>query len=338
MKNIILTGYNGSGATAMRNLLMEYKNCDTIKRKSYEHILFYTPNGLFDLEYKLLLRNSQTRSDEAIESFKKEMYRLWENDFFWCGAYKSLYGNEFKELYEEFVNKLVQFQFKGSWSYDLVKEKHSLVRTFKDICKKALGKNVTHFGRVLEYKKDDTISCSLVSKEEFFKHAREFINDYFKMVNKNKADYFVYEHLLKPYDIGNLDKYFDDGTKVIIVDRDVRDIYIYGKYVVKNSKYPKEPEKFIDFWTRLRNIEPKIDNKNILRVYFEDLIFNYDKTVSKIEEFLGIDSTNHTEIDKYFNLEKSKGNAELYLQKEEWREEVKIFDEKLKDYYYVKGR
>ena len=123
IKNVVVTGYNGSGASALKCLLCEYSNCKTVN--NYEHILFYTPNGLFDLENKLLLRNNQSRSDEALISFKNEMYKLWDNDFIWCGGYKKMFGDEFKNNYESYIKELTQFEIKGSWAYDLIKTKYS---------------------------------------------------------------------------------------------------------------------------------------------------------------------------------------------------------------------
>ena len=338
IKNVVVTGYNGSGASALKCLLCEYNNFKSIS--NYEHVILYTPNGLFDLENKLLLRNNLVRSDEALESFKKEMYKLWINDFNWCGGYEKMFGNEFKNNYENYIKELTQFEIKGSWSYDLVETKYSFGKIIKDSIKTLMGKRVGDFGKIVVKNTDNIINCSLVTKEEFYKYSKEFVNNYLNMFNKGNNT-FVFDHLLKPYDIDLVDKYFDDDFRMIIVDRDVRDIFLYGKYIlpIKNgsySKYPKNPKEFIDFWKRLKRLEnSKGENKKILRIYFEDLVYDYENTTKKIEKFLGLESSNHTKK-KLFDLEHAKKSTKLYLKNEEWKKEVKIIGEKLKEYCYNK--
>ncbi len=59
--------------------------------KSYEYVLLHCPNGLFDLEDKLLIGNNAIRSDmEAIRSFELQMKKLYDKKYWWVGNYKKL--------------------------------------------------------------------------------------------------------------------------------------------------------------------------------------------------------------------------------------------------------
>lgn len=69
MKVIIPTGYMGSGSSAITDLASEYSECSNL-HKSYEYVFLHCPNGLFDLEDKLLTGNNALRSDEALRSFE----------------------------------------------------------------------------------------------------------------------------------------------------------------------------------------------------------------------------------------------------------------------------
>ena len=74
---IVPTGYMGSGSSAITDLVVEFKYCQN-EYKSYEYVLLHCPNGLFDLEDKLLIGNNAIRSDEAIRSFELQMKKLYD--------------------------------------------------------------------------------------------------------------------------------------------------------------------------------------------------------------------------------------------------------------------
>ena len=87
-KIITIEGYCGTGSSAGYDLLREYKNCSDGGLGDYEHLLLYTPHGLFELEDRLLKGNSIHGSDAAIDDFYYAMKRLYECDFNYCGGYK----------------------------------------------------------------------------------------------------------------------------------------------------------------------------------------------------------------------------------------------------------
>lgn len=71
-KIIIPMSYMGSGSSAVTDLLREYEGINT-KNSDFEYVFLHAPDGLFDLEYKLLYNNNVIRSDEAVKSFRKLM-------------------------------------------------------------------------------------------------------------------------------------------------------------------------------------------------------------------------------------------------------------------------
>lgn len=62
------------------------------KLGAYEHVLFYAPHGLFDMEDAILNNNSIYRSDATVNDFYNAMKRLNDNDFGWMGSYQKKYG------------------------------------------------------------------------------------------------------------------------------------------------------------------------------------------------------------------------------------------------------
>lgn len=337
--NIAVTGYCGTGSSAVVDLLLEYDNCTKGKLQHYEHIPFYTPNGLFDLEDKLLIGNNLHRSDEAIESFIREMTRLSHNDFGWFGAYNKNYGNKFNSICYEFIDNITQYCFEGKWSYDFIGCKFSFYQYIKDIVKFLIRKdNVVKKGRKIAFNNDNLLKCSFITEEEFYKEARIFVKNYIDMINDRREDNIIFDHLLLPHNLFRVPNYFDEDFRVIVVDRDVRDMYVLSKYVWPSmglsAPFPKEPKEFVEFWKRMRNCEKKIEDYRILRVKFEDLVYNYDETVKEIEEFLELKEYNHKNKKGNFIPEKSIKNTQNFLIKEEWKDEIKYIEENLKEYIY----
>lgn len=323
--NIAVTGYSGTGATAVYNLLKEYNTCSYCQREPYEHIPFYTPNGLFDLEYKLLFCNNLHRSDEAFDSFVREMKRLYENDFGWMGGYNRLVGIDFMNLVYDFINGFNTYTVRGYWSYDCIGQRYKISRIIKDFAKLLLRKEIVSFGKEVVVKDKQLIHICIPTKEEFYSLAKIFVNSYMDLFKQNKNA--VFDHLLMPSDMNKIDNYFDDNFRLIIVDRDIRDVYLYTKYIRpkygSNSKYPSDVNEFGEFWSKLRSLEKKSSNK-VMRIYFEDLVFDYDNTISKIEAFTGLHSNEHVKKGSFFDANKAADYVQLYMKSKTWEDETSV--------------
>ena len=74
-KVIIPLSYMGSGSSAVTDLISEFANVNN-KYGSFEYVFLHCPNGVFDLEDKLLIGNNSLKSDEAIHTFLKTMKEL----------------------------------------------------------------------------------------------------------------------------------------------------------------------------------------------------------------------------------------------------------------------
>ena len=70
----------GSGSSAVTDLISEFDGYDA-PNGSYEYVFLHCPDGVFDLEDKLLLGNNTLRSAEALHSFEHRMYELSSKKF-----------------------------------------------------------------------------------------------------------------------------------------------------------------------------------------------------------------------------------------------------------------
>ena len=151
MKKIIVpTGYMGSGSSAITDLISEFRDCQN-EFKTYEYVLLHCPNGLFDLEDKLLIGNNAIRSDEAIRSFETQMRKLYNKKFWWVGNYQKIISSNFMKITEEYINNIQEFNFPGYW---YTHEEVNTKMFFKLLVRKPLKiltGNKVRFNKILKY-------------------------------------------------------------------------------------------------------------------------------------------------------------------------------------------
>ena len=79
-----------------------------------------------------------------------------------------------------------------------------------------------------------------------------------------------------------------------------------------------------------------IDNnqKRIMYVNYEDLIFNYEQTVQELLSKLDVDPELHTKKKQYFDPAKSAKNVGIWKRMKDSKE-IKLIEKELKDYLYT---
>ena len=92
----------GSGSSAYTDLLSEYKDLQC-NNGSFEYVFLHCPNGVFDIEDKLLIGNNAIRSDEAIHSFLLTMKDLHTKKLWWPGNYMRVLKEAKRRSIEEFA-------------------------------------------------------------------------------------------------------------------------------------------------------------------------------------------------------------------------------------------
>lgn len=330
-KIIVPTGYMGSGSSAVTDLVAEFKDCQN-DYGDYEYIFLHSPNGLFDLEDKLLYGNTALRSDEAIRTFKTHMQKLYDKKFWWVGNYKKIIGPKFMDVTNEYINSLIDFNVD---SYYYMHEEPNSKVVAKLLMRKPvkmLSKNKNKFKPVLRY--NDGVYLSFPTKEEFYKKSHDYIYNVLDLIGEGNL---VLDQLLVPFNLYRVDNYFDNDLKVIVVERDPRDVFIINKYVwpSKNLEVPmpKDVHEFCKYYKKMRESEIKTKSNKVLRIKFEDLIYKYDDEVKKIMKFLDFKEIDHINKKKRFIPELSIKNTQLFND-DRYIEEIKIVEKELKDYLY----
>lgn len=337
-KRIAVTGYSGTGSSAVIDYLKEFQNYDIALSDNYEHVLLYYPDTIFDLNQKLLYNNDPLRSDEAIKEFRKAMDFLYKKDFGWFGSYKELIGEDFEKLVNNYLENITEGKINAFWYYNYKNVKFSFIKCILQFCAKIILKRpIFKWGRKYVISKNE-MEYSFINKHDFEKYTKEFIEGYFDLCEKYTEKAYIYDHLIWPSQANALVK-LTDTAKMIILHRDPRDLFFINKYYWCSPKvktpgtYPLDVDVFCDYFKGLKR-DGAIDSEDILNINFEDLVYTYEETTAKINEFLDITENDKKNKLKYFDPKKSIMNTQVYTGKPEWESELKVIEEKLSDYLY----
>lgn len=304
MKYVLVLGYGWSGSSAVIDLLTEYDKVDLVQT---EFRLIKDYGGLIDLRYHLVENWDQLNADLAIKEFAwfSKCLGTVSKGFpvrFGLGYSKSISKDYFTET-EKYISKIAPVKHKGHWFYfDYSKSKP---RLFKE---KALRK----LGRKKPFEED--MYYSGISAEQFDALSKEYINSLFKQNDKGN-NIVILDQAVPTQNLDSASHFFDD-YKIIVVDRDARDIYcdlvnangLIGPELGKNN----DVSFYKDWFLRNRNREQKFDKSKVQFISFEELINSYDETVKKIESFVGLNETDHVKKKQFFNPDVSKKNIGIW--------------------------
>ncbi|MDL2292011.1 sulfotransferase domain-containing protein [Acholeplasma sp. OttesenSCG-928-E16] len=337
--NVAIVGYYGTGSSAVIDLLKEYSSVNIAAPidGDYEHNLFYSKGGLFDLGAILMNQCSPYNSDMAVNNFLDCSRWQNDNDFGWFGSYRKHFGNVFLKITDEFIDSISKKK-KISSAVHITKVRFSPIKAILQLCAKVIyGRKIGKLGRKYIY--DGKYKYfSMPTKEEFTFASKKYTTSYINLFSQ-EGKVNVFDHLLWAQQTALLNDYFED-LKVIIVNRDPRDVYLLNKYYwhkppVSNVKpfFPTNVEDFVFEWER-SIVEKQQNCDNILYINFEDLIYKYEETVQKIEQFLEISPIEHVKKGSFFHPDMSIENTQIFELSKEWKDEVEPLKQRLLEHVY----
>lgn len=332
-KLIVPTGYMGSGSSAITDLICEFEGYEA-HNNSFEYIFLHCPDGVFDLEDKLLIGNNALRSDEALHSFQTRMSELYHDENWWPANYKKYLHTDFLKCTEEYIEELIQFRSNNVW---YMQQKPTWKMNLRNVhlqrVLSRISRGKINISRSVRY---TPMVLSFVTAEEFYAKSKKYIYKLFNLMGLEK-DNLILDQLLLPHNLWRAEKYFDNNLECFVVERDPRDVFIINKYIwmVKGGEvpYPTDVEEFCKYYRHLREAEKKVDTSHIHRFYFEDLIYKYEESTARICDILNLKPEEHTKKAVHFNPQKSINNTQLFLH-EEYRKEAKVIEERLAEYLY----
>jgi hypothetical protein len=320
-----------SGKAAVSDLLREFKGIYLPYYRN-EFDLIRVPHGLFDLK-KSFDNWSPIITDSAIREFKhlsniiarspSGINKLYQVGF----GYEKRYPG-FSEKTKHFIDNIVDISWQIKWPYQT-----SRLCPWDVFWLKLKSK-------IIRQPPWPYIEYCLCSGDKLILHARKYVDAILAHnVDANKFNTIVTHNALGPYN-PEAGFCFFENVKSIVIDRDVRDIYLTGVTYSKGFNdnvpmYSKISGAFdIDIFVLRQEILQKNtkhqESEGVLRIMFEDLVLNYKSTVEKIMEFLEIDSKNHIYKMKFFNPNISKSNIGLWKNAgSQYQDNIKVIEERL---------
>jgi hypothetical protein len=323
-KCVSVTGYGYTGSGAVVDLLREFRGYSNF---GYEFRLLRDPDGIAWLDAILQNAWSDYNSDIAIKRFrkftsalarKKGLFRKFGRD------YNIRCNGKFNEITDKYINDLSQLSFRG-----YCKLHHEYDASWK----KTISRKIKEF-LGLDFNENIVVTTP---ETEFCSITKEYLNNIFSAYDpENVYNSIILDHGIPPYKSENYFKYFYD-CKMILIDRDPRDNFMEALHAPLASFMPKSVDQFIEWYRMLRVNATVGEHENILKLRFEDLIYDYDETVGRILEFLNEGAATHVLPRSFFKPELSKKNVRLWERHKNQSEIEKIYNA-LHEYTYIQSR
>jgi len=316
---ICVAGFGYSGSGAIIDLLKEFDQNYVFGK---EFRLIKDPDGIMDLENSLIQNWQELKSDIAIRRFKDLIKIIGRKQKLFSKIgfnFNEDYNKKFFHCCEKYIDELVDIEWNGDWPYHL----HDL-NWFKLF--------------VYRIKRKFSISPDLNDRmyfsspgNRFYQITRSFLNELFlNIIDLEKHNTIVLDQALPPYNPEKYLRYFD-SVKVIVVDRDPRDVYLE---LSNYSSYPTDPvEDFIKYFKAQRDAVINNKSDQILRINFENLVFKYEEELERIYSFLNLSLKDHKNKLTNFFPEKSKKNIAIWKENNNKRS-IKLIEQKLTKYLF----
>lgn len=325
-----ICGYGFTGSGAVVDLLQEYSEPQVFRNAEIQEA--FKIDGLEDLEYHLVKQYSRHISgDAAIKRFKEVRgFNLTPI------LKKTVNGKDYTRISDEYINGLVQAEWYGLDNIDY-SSKNGLYNLIVLILKKKwfplyekiTGTDFKHWPARKMY------LC--IEPYDFYEKTKIYTDNLMMAMGADLEKDIVLDQVFEGNNPQNSFPFFRN-PKAIVVDRDPRDVFMLARYGKKTSAEARfmprmDVDAFIVYYRKLR-IHKGENSENILHIRFEDLIYEYEATLKKIEKFTGY--SNHYKKKAFFKPEVSIYNTQIYknpLYKKD-TELIKKMEKELSEFLY----
>jgi hypothetical protein len=298
-----LSGYAFTGKHAVIDLMREVERAH-VPHFQFEFALLRIQGGILDLDHALCDSWSPIRSDAAIRRFRRVVRRFGASNHLtrprsWFEAvgwnYDEYYGGRFFELSDRYLSRLVQDSWRAPWPYPLADLAGGELFVRK-------AKQKLRISSAMDFE------VALSRPTDFIEATREYLQDVLTSNVSDDTATVVMHNAFEPFDPARSIRMFHHA-KSVVVDRDPRDNYVQGLWY---KPVATGVDQFIRRYRTYRTATNYMPHPDVLRIRFEDLIFEYDATVGRIFEHLGIAQSRHVRRRAYFDPEVSRKNVGLH--------------------------
>lgn len=326
MKVITCASFYGTGSSAITDLLTEYENVKS--NGEYELSFVHCFDGISDLEFHLTECHNRNNSSVALKRFEK--ISKFNSGKFFNKRYEPYFQNQYWSTTQAYIEDLIEFKVKGHAFFEQY-DRGLVYYYFQSILTKIMHLGHFHINTM----PNEYIYYSHPSKEKFLSLTQDYIHKLLTLANKDNSEYLLVDQLLPSSNIARCLRYFIDDIKVIVVDRDPRDIYVSCRYVWKDDRAPVDPVDFCKWYRYARESSKgqSTEPSKVLKVQFEDLVYDYANEVRRIEIFANLTSNLHKKPFSMFNPKRSVVNTQQW-KKYNINSEIETIEKLLPEYIF----
>ena len=324
--------FGSSGSSAVTDYLRECENVQVLD--ALEFNIAAMVDGLEDLEYHLMKRFSrQSSSIYAIQRFRKAIMAKATGLERRTGASVETV----RRLTDRFLEEITQVTYVGP--SPMIDKKHSewmRIHVGNSLIRSRILKKLEKSGRLkknVDVYPFDTVQVS-VMPPNFYDAAKRFTEDLLKAMGADLGKIVVMDQAFSGNDPAKSFPFYPDPYAVV-VDRDPRDMYIFAKkFLLSKGRFmPTDTvENFITYYRIIRQgKERRADGERILNIRFEEMVYDYENAVKKIDAFLHVKNIRPKSV---FVPEMSVANTNLLRRFPEFRADAEKIEKELPEYLF----
>lgn len=332
MKVITCASYYGTGSSAVTDFFSEFDHICSFG--NYEYRFLQEPDGVSDLEYNIVENNHRHNTSDAIKRFIRYTHSLITMGY---GGY-DIFDGKFEEITSDYIKSIVQLKTHTWWNKDRISRGKLFVEVDRvySLLKRIATGTINTEKRYSLLQKTEWGYYTAISEEEFLLATKKYIRTLMQTVNKKNLPFVMVDQMVPPTNTKRYQRYFDD-VKIIVVDRDPRDIFLLEREFWQWGVIPvKNVREYVQWFkiTRKYAKDPEEDPDHVLRIKFEDMVYKYDETTEKLMQFVGIDPSFHKYVKTKFDPSISIKNINLKQKVKGYEKEIKYIEKNLKEYLY----
>lgn len=324
-------GFGSTGSSAVTDYLKEYDTFQVMDKIEFTWVS--SVDSLIDLDFHL--NQPHNRTTDSIYSI--ERYKMFCEKYAKVIARAGVSEEDFMESVNVFLTSIVQ----TSWKWD----KPSFIPDsfMQKIAKYILRRfNLIPRWQVKNGKQWEGYPYSdvyLSVKPQDFdikakKHVMEIINI---VAHDLDSKPLILDQPFPGNNPQSCFKFFDDPYAVV-VDRDPRDNYVFGKTKLLTKSFSNlmplnNVKDFVVYYRALRKNQPyTVPNNRILSLKFEDLVYHYDEATEKLRDFLHL--PNNPNPKSIFDPAISMPNTQVWKRFPQFAEDIAYIERELPEYLF----
>lgn len=322
-------GFGATGSSVVTDYLKEYD--DVTVKDDLEFTYLTSHDGLLYLERAVM--NPFNRTGDSITAIRRFHELVLKKKH----AYEihGLSSDVFVQSAKEFVDAITMTKWywtrsaqKSGWRYSPV----NILRYY--MLNKVIPSKERKLGHRVSWWPMEEVRLS-VHPDNFYDAAQKHIDDILLGMGLDQRKIIALD---QPFSGNNPQACFPfyKDPYAVVVDRDPRDLYVFGKTKLmgKMHFFPIDKvEDFIIYYRCLRKDQPYMqDNPRILRLRFEDMVYEYDKTTATLREFLHLPENPHPK--SVFDPSLSIANTQVFKRFPQFADDVQKIEEALPEYLF----